>query len=61
MPKHKLAIELIEKEIGFRVNLRDYYSRVSEKWPNVGDPGVIRLDEEIASLQHTREGLVLIG
>ena len=60
MPKHHLAVDLIEKEIKRQVNLRDYYARLSENWPSLAHE-ISRCDEEIASLQHTREVLVLIG
>lgn len=59
MPKHKPAIDLIEEEIERQVNLRDYYSHISGRWPNMAT-GITQCDEKIASLQHTREVLVLI-
>lgn len=58
--KHQPAIDLIEKEITRLVGTRDYFVRLSETWPTMAD-SITRCDEAIASLQHTREVLVLIS
>lgn len=56
MTEHQPTIDLIEKEIENQVNLRDYYLRIAEKWPDVGR-GIAACDQTIASLRHTREVL----
>lgn len=60
MSKHQKAIDLIEVEIAKLTNLAYYYSRLSEKWPDVAE--TLKVTEyAIAELQHTREILVLIS